>query len=59
MIAQGDWVRHSWGVENEDGLPVVHVFELERATDSYVPIGIFRDHLMLQVPFPIDIDLLR
>jgi Uma2 family endonuclease len=53
----GAGIRHFWRVENEDGLPVVHVFELERATKSYVPMGIFRDHLTLQVPFPIDIDL--
>ncbi|WP_236655393.1 Uma2 family endonuclease [Streptacidiphilus carbonis] len=50
-------IAHFWRVENEGGLPVVHVFELEQATRSYVAMGIFREHLTLQVPFPIDIDL--
>ncbi len=34
-----------------------HVFELERATRSYVAKGIFRKELKLAVPFEITIDL--
>ncbi|MFG2328989.1 Uma2 family endonuclease [Streptomyces sp. NPDC048604] len=49
--------RHFWRVEENDGLPVVYVFELEPVTKSYVPTGIFHDRLKLTVPFPIDIDL--
>ncbi|WP_406863111.1 Uma2 family endonuclease [Streptomyces sp. HUAS MG47] len=50
-------IRHFWRVEENDGLPVVYVFELEPATKSYVPSGIFHDRLKLTVPFDIDIDL--
>ncbi|MEU4116801.1 Uma2 family endonuclease [Kitasatospora sp. NPDC028055] len=50
-------IPHYWIVEEEDGLPVVHVFELERVTSSYVPAGIFRSTLERPVPFPISIDL--
>ncbi|WP_370147795.1 Uma2 family endonuclease [Streptacidiphilus sp. EB129] len=53
----GAGIPHFWRVENEEGYPVVHVFELERATDSYVAMGIFREKLSLSVPFEIEIDL--
>lgn len=36
---------------------MVHVYELDDATKSYVPMGIFHNRLELTVPFPIDIDL--
>ncbi|HEY8982849.1 MAG TPA: Uma2 family endonuclease [Streptomyces sp.] len=45
-------IAHFWRVEEEeDGAPVVHVYELD------VPTGIHRDRLKLSVPFPPDIDL--
>lgn len=50
-------VPHFWRVEENDGLPVVYVFELEPATRSYVPSGIFHDRLKVSVPYPIEIDL--
>lgn len=50
-------IQHYWRVENQDGQPVVFVFELEPATGAYVPTGIHRDRLKLSVPFDIDIDL--
>ncbi|MEU6966181.1 Uma2 family endonuclease [Kitasatospora aureofaciens] len=50
-------IPHYWIVEEEDGLPVAHVFELEHATSSYAPAGIFRGKLERRVPFPIEIDL--
>ena len=50
-------IPHFWRVEKEEGCPVVHVFELERATRSYVAKGIFRKELTLSVPFEIAIDL--
>ncbi|GAA2678564.1 Uma2 family endonuclease [Streptomyces aculeolatus] len=50
-------IEHYWRVENQDGKPVVFVFELEPATGAYVPTGIHRDRLKLSVPFDIDIDL--
>ncbi|WKX70913.1 Uma2 family endonuclease [Streptomyces sp. XD-27] len=52
-------IPHFWRVEmnSADERPVVYVFELETATRSYVPTGIYRDHLKLTAPFDIDIDL--
>lgn len=51
-------IPHFWRIEQGQGRrPVVYVFELETATGTYVPTGIFHDHLKLSVPFTIDIDL--
>ncbi|MFE7812563.1 Uma2 family endonuclease [Streptomyces sp. NPDC057433] len=50
-------IAHFWRVEENDGLPVVYVYELDPATTSYVPMGIFHNRLKLTVPFPVDIDL--
>ncbi|PCG82160.1 hypothetical protein CIB93_31555 [Streptomyces sp. WZ.A104] len=51
-------VRHFWRVEQgADGLPVVYVYELDPATDTYTPTGIHRKKMNLDVPFPIDVDL--
>ncbi|MFC7304843.1 Uma2 family endonuclease [Streptomyces monticola] len=50
-------IPHFWRVEQNDGLPVVYVYELDPATRSYTPTGIFHDRLKLAVPFPIDIDI--
>ncbi|MFC1230629.1 MULTISPECIES: Uma2 family endonuclease [Streptomyces] len=50
-------IAHHWRVEENDGLPVVYVYELDPATKAYVPMGIFHNRLKLTVPFPIDIDL--
>ncbi|PSJ28543.1 hypothetical protein B7P34_11800 [Streptosporangium nondiastaticum] len=50
-------IPHFWRVEGNEGLPVVYVYELDPATRSYVPSGIFHNRLKLSVPFEIDIDL--
>lgn len=50
-------IAHYWLIEEEDGLPVAHVFELEPALGSYAPAGIFRGKLERSVPFPVAIDL--
>jgi hypothetical protein len=50
-------IPHFWRVEENGGLPVVYVYELDPAARAYVPTGIHRDELRLTVPFPIDIDL--
>ncbi|MEH6377619.1 Uma2 family endonuclease [Streptomyces sp. KLMMK] len=50
-------IPHYWRVEENEGLPVVYVYELDPATRSYVPSGIFHGRLKLSVPFDIDIDL--
>ncbi|MFD5701837.1 Uma2 family endonuclease [Streptomyces lasiicapitis] len=50
-------IRHFWRVEENGGLPVVYVYELDPATKSYATTGIYHDRLKLTVPFGIDIDL--
>ena len=52
-------VRHFWRVEQDEdkGLPVVYVYELDPATKSYALSGIFHDRLKVTVPFDIEIDL--
>jgi Uma2 family endonuclease len=50
-------IRHYWRVEENKGLPVVYIYELDPATKSYTPTGIYHDRLKLTVPFDIDIDL--
>ncbi|MFB7759290.1 Uma2 family endonuclease [Streptomyces xiamenensis] len=51
-------IRHFWRVERgEDGLPRVHVYELDETTRAYSLTGIHHDQLKLSVPFTIDIDL--
>ncbi|MFE7117328.1 Uma2 family endonuclease [Streptomyces sp. NPDC057654] len=54
-------IRHYWCVEDEKGVPAVHVYvyvyELDEPTGSYAPAGIFRDTLTRSVPFDICLDL--
>ena len=50
-------IAHYWLVEEEENAPVVHVYELDTATSSYAPAGIFRGKLERPVPFPVVIDL--
>lgn len=50
-------IRHYWLIEEEAGQPVVHVYELDQPTATYVPAGIFRGTLKRPVPFAISINL--
>lgn len=50
-------IRHFWRVEENDGLPVVYVYELDPATNMYAINGIHHDQLKLTVPFSLVIDL--
>ncbi|MEU6575356.1 Uma2 family endonuclease [Streptomyces sp. NPDC046805] len=50
-------IVHYWRVEDVDGLPVVYVYELDPATESYVAGGVHHDRLKVTVPFAVDIDL--
>ncbi|MFH8471345.1 Uma2 family endonuclease [Streptomyces sp. NPDC018000] len=50
-------VRYFWRVEQNEGLPVVYVYELDPALRAYVATGIHHNRLKLDVPFPIEIDL--
>ncbi|MFC8231030.1 Uma2 family endonuclease [Streptomyces sp. NPDC057287] len=48
-------IPHYWRIE--DGAPIVHVYELDEPTATYVPVGIFRGSLHRPVPFEINLDL--
>jgi Uma2 family endonuclease len=50
-------IAHYWLVENENDLPVVHVYELDGPTRVYAPAGIHRGTVARPVPFEIAIDL--
>jgi Uma2 family endonuclease len=50
-------ITHFWRVENNDGSPVVYVYELDPATHVYGLTGIHHKRLTVPVPFPIDIEL--
>ncbi|MFZ3558016.1 Uma2 family endonuclease [Streptomyces sp. BH055] len=50
-------IRHFWRVEENDGKPVVYVYELDPSTRTYAVTGIHHDRLKLSVPFDLDIDL--
>jgi Uma2 family endonuclease len=50
-------IAHYWRVEDEDGLPVVHAYELDGPTRSYVATGIHRHELRISVPFAIKLEL--
>ncbi|MDF3143341.1 MULTISPECIES: Uma2 family endonuclease [unclassified Streptomyces] len=50
-------IPHYWRVENEKGRAAVHAFELEPTTRAYTSVGIFRERMKLEAPFPVDLDL--
>ncbi|CAM5425125.1 hypothetical protein SALBM135S_08903 [Streptomyces alboniger] len=50
-------IPHYWCIEDEDGAPVVHAYELDGPTRAYAPAGIFRHELHRPVPFEITLDL--
>ncbi|WP_430393130.1 Uma2 family endonuclease [Actinacidiphila reveromycinica] len=52
-------IRHFWRVEENDGTPVVYVYELDPATGAYAITGIHHDRLKVAVPFVVDADLTR
>jgi Uma2 family endonuclease len=52
-------IANYWRVEDEDGSPVVHAYELDGTTRSYVPAGIHRRELRSPTPFAIKLDLDR
>ncbi|MFI1911975.1 Uma2 family endonuclease [Nocardia sp. NPDC020380] len=51
-------IPHYWRVEDEDGKPAIHSYELDATTRFYVPTGIHRGTLAVTVPLTIEIDLL-
>jgi Uma2 family endonuclease len=50
-------IRHLWRIEEEEGLPVVHAYELDDTTRAYVATGVHRDRFATTVPFHLDIKL--
>ncbi|MGX4689844.1 Uma2 family endonuclease [Streptomyces sp. JNUCC 63] len=50
-------ITHFWRVEQEGGFPVVHVYELDSVTMSYIPNGVHGNRPRVAVPFDIDIDI--
>jgi len=50
-------IANYWRVEDEDGSPVVHAYELDEPTRSYVPTGIHRREMRTTTPFAIKLDL--
>lgn len=50
-------IPHYWIVEEHETKPVVRVYELDKPTNAYSPVGIFRSDLKLEFPFPIVLDL--
>ncbi|WP_030379767.1 MULTISPECIES: Uma2 family endonuclease [unclassified Streptomyces] len=50
-------IAHYWRVENEKGRAAVHAFELEPTTGAYTSVGIFRERMKVDAPFPVDLDL--
>ncbi|WP_330459233.1 Uma2 family endonuclease [Streptomyces sp. NBC_00820] len=50
-------IPYYWRVENERGRAAVHAFELEPTTGRYTSVGIFRERMKVDAPFPADLDL--
>jgi len=52
-------IPHYWLVDHEKGAPIVHVFELDTAQGRYVETAVEREHLVLDRPFPMTIEVGR
>jgi Uma2 family endonuclease len=52
-------IANYWRIEDENSSPVVHAYELDEPTRSYVPTAILRHELRTTTPFAIKIDLDR
>ncbi|MEU5521259.1 Uma2 family endonuclease [Streptomyces sp. NPDC052079] len=52
-------IPNFWRVEENGstGRPVIHVYELDPVTQSYVHMGMHRDRIKVEKPYAIDIDL--
>ncbi|MEV7615809.1 Uma2 family endonuclease [Streptomyces sp. NPDC089799] len=50
-------IPHYWWVREEQGSPVVHVYELDAPAGAYGAAGIFRDVLKRPVPFGVELEL--
>lgn len=52
-------IRHFWRVEENDGAPVVYVYEIDPAAGSYAITGIHHERLKVAAPFVVDADLTK
>ncbi|GII92398.1 hypothetical protein [Sinosporangium siamense] len=52
-------IRHMWRIEQVDDRPVVYTYELDPVVAGYVPTGIHHSRLIIDIGFPVDIDLGR
>ena len=50
-------IGNYWRIEDEDGAPVVHIYELDGPTRSYAPTGIHRHELRTATPYAMQLDL--
>ncbi|MFD3734635.1 Uma2 family endonuclease [Streptomyces sp. NPDC058632] len=52
-------IPHFWRVERDGtgGSPLVHVYERDPLTLTYVHMGMHRDRIKVDHPYPVDIDL--
>lgn len=52
-------IPNFWRVEQigESGRPIIHVYELDPVTKTYVHVAMHRDRIKVDAPYPIDIDL--
>ncbi|WUH91479.1 Uma2 family endonuclease [Streptomyces sp. NBC_00433] len=48
-------IRHLWRIEDEQGLPVIHTYELDDTTRAYVATAVHRERLATTVPFRLDL----
>lgn len=49
-------IPHLWRIEKVSGDPVVYVYELDPATNTYVITGVHHKSVKLTVPFDLDVD---
>jgi Uma2 family endonuclease len=50
-------ISNYWRIEEEEEIPVVHTYELDKPAQVYAPTGIHRHELRSLAPFAIDLDL--
>ncbi|MFD8707002.1 Uma2 family endonuclease [Kitasatospora sp. NPDC059648] len=50
-------IRHFWRVECDEGRPVLHTYHLDPVSGEYIPTGIFRKRLRLDLPCPLEVEL--
>ena len=52
-------IPHFWRVEHHKGVPVVHVFSLDKSGRRYTEVAVERRKLEVEQPFPFSLDVNR